>query len=134
MRRSGWRAKPELSSPSETELVPLVIKRAVALVFFLALCADAQKFYTYVDDLGPDYVELAWGTANGHNTIGRTAPSHGEATIQIDGRTLVTRSNQITVGNLSPDREYTYKVSIGDTTVGQGEVRTWAAKSQRLVF
>ena len=109
-------------------------KRAVAFLFALALGADAQKFYTYVEDLGSDYVDLAWGTADGHNTIGRSAPSHGEATVQIDGRTLVTRANQITVGSLSPDHEYSYKVSIGKTAVGQGEVRTWAAKSQRLVF
>ena len=109
-------------------------KRAVAFLFALALGADAQKFYTYVEDLGSDYVDLAWGTADGHNTIGRSAPSHGEATVQIDGRTLVTRANQITVAGLSPDHEYSYKVSIGKTAVGQGEVRTWAAKSQRLVF
>ena len=109
-------------------------KRAVALFFLLAFSAGAQKFYTYVDDVGPDYIELAWGTADGHNTIGRSAPSHGEATVQIAGRILVTRANQITVGNLSPDREYSYKVSIGDTAVGQGEVRTWPEKSQRLVF
>jgi hypothetical protein len=108
--------------------------RAIAFIFILALSADAQKFYTYIDDLWPDYIELAWGTADGHNTIGRSAPSHGEATVRIDGRTLTTRANQITVGDLLPDHEYSYQVSIGDSTVGQGEVRTWAAKSQRLVF
>jgi tartrate-resistant acid phosphatase type 5 len=104
------------------------------LVFGLALGADAQKFYTYVDDLGPNYVELAWGTADGANTIGRSAPSKGEATIQIAGRTLVTKATQITIGDLAPDRDYAYTVSLGRQTVGQGEVRTWAAQSQKLVF
>jgi hypothetical protein len=104
------------------------------LVFLFALRADAQKFYTYVDDLGPDYVELTWGKADGANTLGRSAPSAGEATIHIAGRTLVTRANQITVPDLAPDHTYAYQVSIGKDTVGQGEVRTWAAKARRLVF
>jgi len=126
--------KPERSSRSELGFFSPLIQRAVAFVFVVALSANAQKFYTYVDDLGPDYVELAWGTADGRNTIGRSAPSHGEAVVEIAGQKLVTRANQITVGSLSPDHEYSYKVSIGASTVGQGEVRTWASKSQRLVF
>src|SRR5207248_9747568 len=128
--RSGWRVKPDRSSRIELGLVPPLIQRAVAFVFVLALGANAQKFYTYVDDLGSDYVELAWGTADGRNTIGRSALSHGEAVVEIAGQKLVTRANQITVGSLSPDHEYSYKVSIGGSTVGQGEVRTWASKSQ----
>ncbi len=108
--------------------------RTLAFVFLAALTADAQKFYTYVDDLGPDYIELAWGTADGHNTIGRSAPSKGEATVEIAGRKLVTRANQLTVGNLTPDHSYTYRVSIGENKIGEGEVRTWASKSQSLVF
>jgi len=78
--------KPDRSSRSELELVPPLIRRAVAFVFVLALSANGQKFYTYVDDLGPDFVELAWGTADGRNTIGRSAPSHGEAVVEIAGQ------------------------------------------------
>ena len=104
----------------------------LSLVF--ALGANAQKFYTYVDDLGPDYVELAWGTADGVNTIGRSAVSRGEATIHMAGRTMVTRANQIVVAGLAPDHEYAYTVSLGGQTVGQGEVKTWAAQAQKLVF
>jgi tartrate-resistant acid phosphatase type 5 len=100
----------------------------------LAAPASAQKYYTYITDLGPDYVELAWGTTDGFNTIGRSAPSHGEATVEIGGRKVLTRSNQLVMGDLTPDHAYTYKVSIGGAVVGQGEVRTWAAKTQRLVF
>src|SRR5450755_2782879 len=107
------------------------------LHYFLLLCmlaapASAQKYYTYITDLGPDYVELAWGTTDGFNTIGRSAPSHGEATVEIAGRKVLTRSNQLVMGDLTPDHAYTYKVSIGGAVVGQGEVRTWAAKTQRL--
>ena len=108
--------------------------RVLPLVFVFALGADAQKFYTYVDDLGPDYVELAWGTTDGVNTIGRSAPSRGEATVHIAGRTLVTKANSITVADLAPDHDYSYTVSLGTQSIGQGEVRTWAAKSQKLVF
>lgn len=107
------------------------------LVWLLCLCAPAahaQKFYTYVSDLGPDYVELAWGTADGVNTIGRSAPSRGDATVRIAGKILSTRANQITVAGLKPDQDYEYAVSLGRQAVGQGQVRTWPAKSQRLVF
>jgi tartrate-resistant acid phosphatase type 5 len=109
-------------------------KASACLTILFALSAQAQKFYTYVDDLGPDYVELAWGTADGVNTIGRSAPSRGDATIHIAGRTLTTRSNQIVVADLLPDHDYAYTVSLGTQTIGQGEVHTWAAKTQKLVF
>ena len=109
--------------------------RALALLLIaLALPVQAQKFYTYVTDLGSDYVEISWGTVTGANTIGRSSPSFGEATVLIAGRTLLSRANSITVGNLEPDRTYTYKVSIHGNDVGEGEVRTWASKAQRLVF
>jgi len=108
-----------------------------ALLFVLSLQAlpvSAQRFYTYVLDLGPDYVELAWGTTGGDNTIGRSSPSFGDATVEIAGRTLLSRGNQITVGELAPDRAYTYKISIKGRPVGQGEFRTWEAKAQKLTF
>src|SRR5258708_13188773 len=108
-----------------------------ALLFVLALQAlpaSAQRFYTYVRDLVPDYVELAWGTAGGDNTIGRSSPSFGDATVEIAGRTLLSRGNQITVGELAPDRAYTYKVSIKGRPLGQGKFRTWAAKCQNLTL
>ncbi len=108
--------------------------RLFLLAFVFALGANAQKYYTYINDLGPDYVELAWGTTDGFNTIGRSAPSHGEATVHIAGRTLVTSANQIAVADLSPDHDYAYTVSLGRQNIGQGEVRTWAAQSQKLVF
>jgi len=113
------------------------ISRRYFLYFFiaaLALPASAQKYYTYVTDLGPTYVELSWGTADGVNTIGRSAPSRGEATVEVAGRKLLTRANQVVIADLSADHAYTYKVSIGSTELGHGEFRTWAARSQHLVF
>ena len=108
--------------------------RLFRLIFVFALGANAQKYYTYVNDLGPDYVELAWGTTDGFNTIGRSAPSHGEATVHIAGKTLLTRANSMTVAGLLPDHDYSYSVSLGQQNIGEGEVRTWAAHSQKLVF
>jgi tartrate-resistant acid phosphatase type 5 len=109
------------------------------LTYFLLLCvlampAGAQKYYTYITDLGPNYVEISWGTTDGFNTIGRSAPSRGEATVEMAGRKVLTRANQAVVADLTPDHDYTYKVSIGGVAIGQGEVHTWAEKSQRLVF
>jgi len=101
--------------------------RAVVLSLLFAASASAQKFYTYVDDLGPDYIELSWGTVDGFNTIGRSAPSHGEATVRIAGRTLTSRPGSIVVAGLQPDHVYPYDIRIGGSKVGQGEVRTWAA-------
>lgn len=95
---------------------------------------NAQKFYTYVMDLGPDYVQLAWGTTAGENTIGRSSPSFGDATVEIADRKLFSVGNSITVGDLAPDHSYKYKVSLHGTVLGQGEFRTWAAMSGRLTF
>ena len=104
------------------------------LLFAFAFHADAQKFYTYVLDLGPNYVQLAWGTTAGENTIGRSAPSFGNATVEIADRKLISVGNSITVADLAPDHSYKYKVSLHGQTLGQGEVRTWAAQSQKLTF
>jgi hypothetical protein len=99
-----------------------------------AVPACAQQFFTYVMDLGPDYVQLAWGTTAGENTIGRSSPSFGEATVEIAGRKLISVGNSITVGDLAPDHSYKYTVSLHGKMLGQGDVRTWAAKSQQLTF
>ena len=104
------------------------------LFFALVSGANAQKYYTYLLDLGPNYVEIAWGTTTGVNTIGRSSTSHGPATIKIDGRTISSTLNYVTVGNLEPDHDYTYEIAIGQTKVGNGEFRTWADKTDKLTF
>lgn len=104
------------------------------VLFASACCANAQQFYTYVMDLGPDYVQLAWGTTTGENTIGRSSPSFGSAAVEIANQKLLSVGNSITVGGLAPDHPYHYTVSLHGKTLGQGDVRTWAAKSQTLTF
>ena len=107
----------------------------IGWIFLFFVCAaDAQKFYTYIDDLGPHSVELAWGTADGVNTIGRSSPSHGQATIRIAGRTIGSQLNYVVVGDLEPDHDYTYEITIGSTKVGQGQVRTWAEHANKVAF
>jgi hypothetical protein len=102
-----------------------ILKRVAGLLFVLALQANAQqRFYTYVLDLGAEFVELGWGTTEGDNTIGRSSPSFGDATVEIAGRTLLSSGNHITVGQLTADHAYTYKISIKGRPVGQGEFRT----------
>ena len=108
--------------------------RAVLIPLLLAIPAQGQRFYTYLLDLGPDYVELAWGTADGANTIGRSSASHGPATIRVAGKTITSRANYVTVGALEPDHDYTYDITIGPTKVGAGQFRTWPAQSDKLVF
>ena len=63
-------------------------------------------------DLGPDYVQLGWGTTSGENTIGRSSPSFGDATVEIANRKLLSVGNSITVGDLAPDHSYKYAVSL----------------------
>jgi hypothetical protein len=112
-----------------------ILKRVAGLLFVLALQANAQqRFYTYVLDLGAEFVELGWGTTEGDNTIGRSSPSFGDATVEIAGRTLLSSGNHITVGQLTADHAYTYKISIKGRPVGQGEFRTWQAKATKLTF
>lgn len=107
---------------------------AVFIPLLFAVPVQAERFYTYLLDLGPDYVELAWGTVDGVNTIGRSSASHGPATIHIAGKTIGSRANYVTVGSLEPDHDYTYDVSIGPTKVGAGQFRTWPAQTNKLVF
>src|ERR1700730_829313 len=111
-RKPALRSKPSSSWMPASKAVGRKYRALPLLLAALALPLQAQKFYTYVTDLGPDYVELSWGTTTGANTIGRSSPSHGEATVLIAGKTLLSRGNSIIVGNLAPDHDYTYKVTI----------------------
>ena len=123
-----------MNSPKRVKFRFRARSTLVLVALALAQAAQAQKFYTYVTDLGPDYVELSWGTTRGAKTIGRSSSSYGQATVEIAGRNLTAVTNQITVGDLAPDHVYNYKVLLNGRAIGEGEVRTWAARSQRLVF
>jgi tartrate-resistant acid phosphatase type 5 len=109
--------------------------RLIICLFAIPLCVSAQKFYTYVGDIGPDHVLLAWGTTAGDNTIGRSSRSHGRATVRIGDQNLtVTDHNYVMVRNLRPDTEYEYVVSLGGRRIGQARIRTWPLKSEKLRF
>jgi hypothetical protein len=99
------------------------------------LDASAQKFYTYIGDLGPDHVLIAWGTTSGDNTIGRSSPSHGPAVVHIDGRDIaVTDKNWAEISGLKPDTDYPYEVLLKGRSIGKAQVRTWPEKSDKLRF
>ena len=106
----------------------------VAALLFLAAAAFGQKYYTYVGNLASDSVLIAWGTADGVNTIGRSAPSRGEATVRIGNRNFTTRQGWAVVGDLPPDTEVPFEVSLGGNVIGHGSARTWPVKSTRLCF
>jgi hypothetical protein len=108
--------------------------RAVLLSFALVSLAAAPKYYNYVGNVDSHSALLAWGTADGVNTIGRSSPSRGEATVRIAGRTLLSRQNWLVVADLKPDTEYPYEISLGGQIIGRGNVRTWPESSNRLVF
>lgn len=111
--------------------------RLVAALALGALSLIAQpRFYTYVGDLGPTHVLLAWGTTEGRerNTIGRDSIAHGAAIVNLNGRHEVKDRNWIEVTGLQPDTNYPYTVSVGGRLVGQGAVRTHPARATRLDF
>jgi tartrate-resistant acid phosphatase type 5 len=110
---------------------------ASGLILWLALplTAFAQKFYTYVGDTGPNHVLIAWGTATGANTIGRSSDSHGPAVVKIDGREIaVTDQNWTNITGLKPDTDYPYEVSLEGKTIGKSQIRTWPLASDKLRF
>ncbi|HUS08208.1 MAG TPA: metallophosphoesterase [Bryobacteraceae bacterium] len=109
-------------------------RRICLLALLCASVLNAQKFYVYVGDLGPDFVVLAWGTAEGHNTIGRTSPPVGKATVKVGDRTATADQNYLLINGLSPDTEYPYEVSLNGKKIGGAKIRTWPAKSDKLCF
>ena len=97
----------------------------------LPLAASAQKFYTYIGDVGPTHALIAWGTTTGENTIGRTSRPHGKALIRIDGKEIsVSDKNWIVVQGLRPDTEYPYEVSLNGKAIAKSQLRTWPEKSE----
>jgi len=95
---------------------------------------SAQKFYTYVGDIGPDFVLLAWGHAEGSNTIGRSSPRYEKVTVKLGDQTLTPDKNWVILRNLTPDTDYSYEVTLNGNKIGSAKVRTWPAKSEKLCF
>jgi hypothetical protein len=108
---------------------------AIAILLATAGTAAPQKFYTYVGSVGTDHVLLAWGTAGGDNTIGRSSRPHGKVTVRIGNQTVtVADRNWTIVSGLEPDTAYDYEVLLNGSRIGRARVRTWPQKSERLRF
>ena len=108
-----------------------------AILLWLALppVAFAQKFHTYIGDLGADHVLIAWGTTEGDNTIGRSSKSHGPAIVRIDGKDIpVNDKNWAAIDGLRPDTDYPYEVLVNGRSIGKSQIRTWPEKSDKLRF
>ena len=111
------------------------MKVHLALLCLLPCAATAQRVYTYIGDLGPDHVLIAWGTTNGDNTIGRTSKSLGPAVVRIDGREIDARDkNWAEVTDLKAETDYPYEVLVNGQSVIKSKVRTWPSKSEKLRF
>lgn len=110
--------------------------RLVALALWCG-AALGQTVYTYIGQITPTSVLIAWGTTQGkggENTIGRDSASLGAATVRIGNQTIRTEKNWAEVGGLKPDTQYPYEVEIGGQRAGGGTVRTWPERATHLAF
>lgn len=109
----------------------------IAFLFSLAIsAAAADKIYTYVGDIGSDYVLIAWGTtASDHNSIGRDSSPLGNGVVKFGDQTVTaTDRNWAIVRNLKPDTQYNYEVDVNNNRVGGGTVRTNAEHADKVCF
>jgi len=101
------------------------IRRRLLVVWLLPAMLGAQKFHTYVGQIGATSALIAWGTTEAsRNTIGRTSRSHGRALVTIGGRTKQTNRNWAVVDGLDPDTSYSYRVQVNDKKIAEGSIRT----------
>src|ERR1700758_4301445 len=109
--------------------------RQLLVLMVLPLTAGAQKFYTYVGQIGMRSVLLAWGTAAGPgNTIGRTSSSRGRASLTVGPKTEETDRNWAVIEGLEPDTPYAYHVVVKGQKIGEGRVRTYPERADKLAF
>ncbi len=113
-----------------------VLQRAAIVCLAIAPTITAQKIHTYVGDIGPDFVLVAWGTTGGSNSIGRSSKPLGKATLRVvdGGEQTVSDRNFAIVRGLTPDKAYRYEVTVDGKKVGAGEIRTWPLKSDKLCY
>ena len=127
---------------SRSIVVPLLLVGAALMglswPLFLSSGDVGSPYYTYVVRIETDSFTLAWGRTEAEtNSIGFDSTSSAAARVEIQGgSTLVERKrNWVKVTGLSPDREYSYQVSLeGHGRIGTGSVRTYPETSDRLAF
>lgn len=107
----------------------------VLLLWFALIAACDAATYTYVGNIGFHSVTIAWGTVGtSGNTIGRDSKSMGKAILKVGDKTTSTDRNWAEVTGLNPDTQYDYEVRIDERKIGDGKVRTYPEKADRLVF
>jgi hypothetical protein len=101
----------------------------------LPLTAGAERFYIYVGQIGARSVLLAWGTAAGTgNTIGRGSTSHGRTSVKVGAKTVETDKNWALIDGLEPDTPYPYQVMVKGQKIGEGQVRTYPERADKMAF
>lgn len=112
-----------------------MIRSLLLLVTLLATTLPAAEFHVYVGDVSPDSVLLAWGTTSGRDTIGRGSPPHGRATVRLGDREVTAENrNWAVIDGLAPDREYSYRIELDGRLIGDGSVRTFPERANKLAF
>jgi hypothetical protein len=95
----------------------------------------AGATYTYIGQIGMATVTIAWGTlGTPGNTIGFDSKPMGKAVVKVGNRTVQSDRNWAEVTGLSPDTAYDYEVQVDGKKIGDGKVRTYPEKAERLVF
>ena len=126
----------ELTAPGRKSFLDSALfALAMVLLWLLPIQCHAQKFYTYIGDIGTDSVLLAWGTTEGNgNTIGRDSIPLEGVSVEVAGRRIEPEQNWVVVDGLLPDTAYSYRVLLDQRIVGEGTVRTYPKKSEKLSF
>jgi len=111
------------------------IGRRLLVVALMPAVLGAQKFRTYVGQLGATSALIAWGTTESSgNTIGRASQTSGRALVTIGSRTQRTNQNWAVVDGLDPDTSYSYQVQVNDKKIGEGSLRTYPERTGRMAF
>jgi hypothetical protein len=109
-------------------------------VFAAAIAGGAaagQSIHTYIGQITPTSVLIAWGTTQGGgvNTIGRGSRPLGAVRVRINDHTYpVNDRNWLDVAGLHPDTPYSYEVDLDGKRIGGSMVRTWPVRATRLTF
>jgi tartrate-resistant acid phosphatase type 5 len=113
----------------------MVIRTAAALSLLWSGAA-AQSVHTYIGQITPTSVLIAWGSTQGGgvNTIGRDSKPLGAARVRIANRTIPAEHNWLDVTGLAPDTSYPYEIDVDGRRIGGSVVRTWPVRATRLAF
>jgi hypothetical protein len=98
------------------------------------LAAGAQT-HVYVGRISSRSAVLAWGTTEGHNTIGRASTPAGPAEVTVDGRAVpVDAARNWVEVPVEPDRRYSYRVVLRGKPIAEGYFRSYPEAAERLCF